>query len=210
MKLFSRVAIVCDHTPEMLQMASALRAMLEGFSLRVEFHHLVQKRQIAEFFSRSDLECDYTVVFTHGDEGKHLTFHVVDQADGDYDKEEGWSSIVFALTPDNIPKYVNGPSGTLISFACGGGRGALPRAFLAAGYDAYVGADADYIDADACLLFATGLFYCLLAEERDSGTRAYTLPEAVEQASKMDPGYYAGTRVFRCWSQGGEEPESAA
>ena len=200
MKMFSRVAIVCDHTPEMLQMASALRAMLEAFSLRVDFHHLIQKRQVIEFFGCSALEYDYTVVFTHGDEGKHLTFHVVDQADGNYSEIQGWSSIVFALTPDKTSEYVKQPKGTLISFACGGGRGKLPQAFLAAGYGAYVGADADYIDADSCLLFASGLFYCLLAEDRDYAPRTYTLPEAVEQASKMDPDFVLGTRPFRCWS----------
>ncbi len=194
MKLFSRVAIVCDHTAEMLQMANALRAMLESFALRVDFHHLIQKRQVVEFFGEATPRCDYTVIFTHGDEGKHLTFHVVDQADGDYEVTHGWESVEFALTPADIAEHVRGPKGALISVACGGGRGTLPQAFLAAGYDTYVGADADYIDSDACLLFTSGLFYFLLAEDRDYAPRTYTLPEAVEQASKRDPDFELGTR----------------
>ena len=52
MKLFDRVAIVCDHTPEILQAASALRTVLECFGLRVDFHYLIQKRQVIEFFKR--------------------------------------------------------------------------------------------------------------------------------------------------------------
>ena len=182
-------------------MANALRAMLEAFALHVEFHHLVQKRQVAEFFGRSRPDCGYTVVFTHGYHGKQLTFHVVDQADGEYDETQGWASIDFALTPGLIAEYVKEPKGTLISLACGGGSEALAQAFLAAGYDAYAGADADYADSDACLLFASGLFYCLLAEERDYAPRTYTLREAVEQASRLDPDFELGTRTFRCWPQ---------
>ncbi len=203
MKLFSRVAIACDHTAEMLQMASALRAMLESFAFHVDFHHLIQKRQVVEFFGPSTPRYDYAVIFTHGDAGKHLTFHVVDQADGDYDKVEGWESVEFALTPAEIAEHVRGPKGVLISVACGGGTDALPQAFLAAGYEAFVGADADYIASDACLLFTSGLFYFLLAEERDYAPHAYTLPEAVEQASKIDPDFELGTRPFRCWLQSG-------
>ena len=47
LRLFTRVAVVCDHT--MLQDAHALRGMHEAFGLQVDFYFFVQKRQIFDF-----------------------------------------------------------------------------------------------------------------------------------------------------------------
>lgn len=198
MKLFDRVAVICDYAPEMLGLAIAIRATLEGFNLGVDFYHLAQKRQVLEFFSRPP-STDYTIVVTHGDGGGQITFSVVDQVDGDYTKVEGWEEAKFALTPDTIPEFVKGQRGTLIVIACGGGKLPLASAFLAAGYDAYIGADAGYYDADAAVLFVASLFYHLRAEDRDYATRAYSLEEAVARAAGADADFVMGTQVFRCW-----------
>lgn len=138
MRLFDRVAIVCDHTPEMLEMAGALRAVLESFTLRVDFYHLIQKRQMLDFFARTG-EADFTVLFTHGEEGKPLTCTLVDQKDGDFEAVHGWEEVKFALTPENIPNVVGGARGTLIAVGCGGGKRTLADAFLAADYEVFVG-----------------------------------------------------------------------
>jgi len=197
MKLFERVAIVCDHTPEMLEMAGALRAMLESFTLRVDFHHLIQKRQMLDFFAQSP-EADFTVLFTHG-EGKQLTFTVVDQEDGDFEAVHGWEEVKFALTPENIPEVVRGAHGTLIAVGCGGGKLTFADAFLAAGYEAFVGAATDYVDGNASLLFLVGFFYHLLAESQDYAPQGYTIEEAVVRASEIDRDFAEGMQAFRCW-----------
>lgn len=197
MKLFERVVIACDYAPEMLGLATAMRAALEGFNLRVDFHRLIQKRQVMDFFSRPP-DADYTILVTHGGGGQ-ITVRVVDQAEGDYSKVDGWDEVKFALTPDNIPEVVKGQRGTLVAIACGGGRQPLASAFLAAGYDAYIGADADYYDGDAAVLFVASLFYHLRTEDRDYATHAYTLEEAVARAAGADADFAVGTRVFRCW-----------
>lgn len=201
MKIFSRVTIVCDHTAEMFKSATALRAALEGYALYVDFCPLFQKRQIAEFFARPALDNDYTVLVSHGDGGKQLSFQMVDQVDGNYENVEGWEEVSYALTPDVISETIKDRKGTLISLACGGGREALAKAFLGAGYDHYIGADMDYIHSNSVQLFAAGLFYFLLAEDRDYAPRAYTVPEAVAQAAAFDPEFDKGTRPFRCWSR---------
>lgn len=198
MKIFDRVVVACDHAPEMLALATAMRATLEGFALRVDFYRLIQKRQVLEFFARPP-DADYTVLCTHGDGGGQISFHVIDQKDGDCSQAEGWEDLTFALTPDNIPTVVQGQTGTLISTACGGGHQPLASAFLAAGYAAYVGADVDYLDGDAGQLFVASLFYHLLAEDRDYAPRTYTLEESVERASGADADFVMGTRAFRCW-----------
>jgi hypothetical protein len=201
MRLFERVAVACDHTPEMLAMAGALRAMLECFTLRVDFYHLIQKRQVLDFFARPP-EADFTVLFTHGEEGRQLTFTVVDQEDADYEATHGWDGVEFALTPENIPEVVKGARGTLIAVGCGGGKPTLAEAFLAAGYSAFVGATTDYVNSDASLLFVVGLFYHLLAESQNYTPHGYTLEEAVARASEIDRDFEEGTRAFRCWRRG--------
>ncbi len=198
MRLFERVAVVCDHTPEMLEMAGALRTMLECFTLRVDLHHLIQKRQVLNFFARPQ-EADFTVLFTHGEEGKQLTFTVVDQEDGDYEAVHGWEGVEFALTPENIPEVVGGAHGALIAVGCGGGQRTLADAFLAAGYEVFVGATTDYVDSNASLLFVVGMFYHLLAETQDYAPHGYTIVEAVARASEIDRDFAEGTRAFHCW-----------
>ena len=198
MRLFERVAVVCDHTPEMLEMAGALRAMLESFTLRVDFHYLIQKRQMLDFFAQSP-KAEATVLFTHGEEGKHLTFTLVDQEDGDFEAVHGWEEVKFALTPENIPNVVGGARGTLIAVGCGGGKRTLADAFLAAGYEVFVGAATDYVDSNALLLFLVGLFYHLLAESQDYAPHGYTIEEAVARASEIDRDFAEGTRAFHCW-----------
>ena len=41
MKLFDRVVIACDNTSGMLVIATSVRAVLESYGLRVDFHRLV-------------------------------------------------------------------------------------------------------------------------------------------------------------------------
>jgi hypothetical protein len=194
MKYFDRVTIACDHTAGMLELAMAMRAVLESYTLRVDFHHLIQKRQVLDFFSHPH-ESDYIVLVTHGHTGNKIVFDVVDQKDDNYAETKGWDSVKFALTPDNIPAIVKNQHGALISIACGGGRPVLASAFLTAGYDAYVGADSSGVDCNAATLFVLGLFYHLIAE----APHIHTLEESVARAAAADPEFEMGTKSFRCW-----------
>jgi hypothetical protein len=161
MQRFTPVAIVCDHT--MVEPACALRAVLESFRLRVDFFRMVQLRQVQSFFADPPARYEYTVIWTHGsgstEEDMHIAFDVVDQKDGDYQRPEGWETVIHKLTPAEIAAYGRHSSGTLISTACGSGREPLAQAFLQRGYRAYIAPLETYYDADAGLLFCITFFY---------------------------------------------------
>ena len=201
MRMFNRVAIVCDKN--MSGAAIALRSVLECFALRVDFHNFVQKRQVVSFFAELHPEYSHTIIVCHGsggDDEPYLMFDVVDQVDGHYDEAEGWEGVTVKLTPSGVLEHVRGTHGTVVSLACGSGCAALARAFLAAGCDAYIGPTSPYLDSDAAVLFALNYFYFLLAEDRDYAPERYTDREAVEKASMVDAGWKYGTESFVRWA----------
>ena len=201
LKLFTPVAIVCDHT--LTEQASALRGVLESFRLRVDFYRFVQKPQVLDFFTQSR-HYAYTIIFCHGGGGTpedmHLRLEVVDQASGDYENPEGWDSVTIELTPANIAEHVRNRNGTLISVACGSGRKPLADAFLKSGYCSYIAPTETYVNSDSTLVFVVNLFYFLMAEDRDYATTTYTEQKAVEKAAQLDPDFCYGTKLFRYYT----------
>lgn len=200
MKLFDSVVIACDHSPDMFSMAKAIQGVLEEFGLRVHFYRLVQKKNVLDFLARQIPACEYVVLCCHGrgsDDDMNITLQVVDQVDGEYDNPNGWDLITFKLTPANIPQYIKDAQGTFISLACGSGREPFAKAFLESGYKSYIAPVLRSYNGDAAVLFTIGLFYHLLASDRDFDKRTYTDKEAVERAAALDSDFELGTRVFR-------------
>lgn len=200
LQLFDQVAIACDRT--MVELASAVRAVLESYRLRVRFFRLVQRRNAVDFFARGVPDCDWTVLVTHGvgeDQDMRIRFEVVDQVDGDWEAPTGWVETNFDLTPRNIPEVVTQAHGNLLSIACGSGRDAFASAFLGAGYGSYIGptTNGGYYDADAALLFVAGFFYYALAGDRDYATATYSDEEAARRAAGIDSDFVFGTGAFR-------------
>lgn len=201
MELFEEVVVVTDARSS--EEAYTVRSILEFYRLRVRFERLVQRRQLDDFFAGRLGRSPYTVVIAHGadtDDGRAIRFVLVDNAGGDPTAAEGWQPVTVDLTARTIPDIVTQGSGALITSSCGGGDNALAEAFLRAGYDAYVGQAQPYYDSGASLVFLTGLFYFLLAEDRDFDPRRYSLEEAVARAAALDPGWKFGTESFRCYS----------
>ena len=202
MKLFDEVAIVTDE--RMVEHADALRRMLESFRLNVRFHRIVQRDQAIAFFANG-VSTDWTVLMSHGastDASVALRFAVIGNDSGNPQAVEGWYPTIVDLTRESIPQLVKSARGTVISTACGGGSAALAEAFLDAGCDAYVGCQTPgYVDGNAMVLFVTGLFYFLLAGDRDLAPRSYSLEEAVRKASEIDPGWPFGTEGFTCFTR---------
>jgi hypothetical protein len=203
MKSFQRpVAVVTDR--DSVEDATAIRAALEVFRLRVDFYRMVQRRHLLAFLAGEHIPYDYTVLCAHGtgpDEAPKLVVEVVDQVAGDHEAATGWESVPVELTPQTIPKLVHAAGGTLMCGACGGGRAPLAQAFLAAGYDAYIGADQRYVDGESAFLFTVGFFYFALAEDRGPGAVAYSDAEAVERAAALDPEFRSGTKWYRYHSR---------
>lgn len=198
MKLFDEVIVACDARGA--EGAMVLRGLLESFRLHVHFYRLVQRRQALDFFGGDRPNCDYMVLHAHGtgdDYEPRIHFELVDQVDGDYQAAEGWESIDFDLTPGNVRDIVKKGRGTVLAGGCGAGRRPLAEAFLAAGFDAYIGATEPYVDADSAGLFTYGFFYFALSADRDFAPRVYSDREAVEQAARFDPGFKHGTRSYR-------------
>lgn len=202
MKMYQSVVICCDKTPKLFQDATAVRAALEAFGLRVHLYDLAQKRGALEFLAGAIPPCDYIVLFCHGGRdsngGRQLGLTVVDQANGDYDNPDGWERVTVGLTPANIPDYVQGMGRTLICVGCGAGQEEFAQAFLKAGFKGYIAPQADYIYANAAMMFVIGFFYHLLTESRiDDNPTKYTDQEALVLASTIDGDHPRGTRIFR-------------
>jgi hypothetical protein len=196
------VAVVTDRTS--VEHASAIRAALEVFRLRVDFYRMVQRRQLLAFLAGEHIRYDYTVLCAHGtgpDNAPRIVLEVVDQVAGDYEAETGWESVPVELIPTTIPELVHAAGGTFICGGCGAGRPPLADAFLAAGYDPYIGAEHRYVDADSAFLFTVGFFYFVLAEDRGPGAVSYSDAEAVERAAALDPSFRYGTKWYRYYSR---------
>lgn len=202
MKLFTPVAVVCDHT--LVEDALAIRSVLESFRLRVDFHRLVQSQQLYEFFAAPPQHYAATVLVCHGsgdDSDPFLRFEVVDQKDGNYQSPDGWEMVTLEWTAARIREHVQGGLGIVLSLACGGGREPLAQAFLDAGCDAYVGVVTPYVDMASAVSFAVNFFYLLMAEDRDYCSARYSVEQAVERAARFDDDWKYGTGSFRCYSR---------
>ncbi len=206
MKLYESVVICCDKVSKQFQDATAVRAALEAFGVRVHLYDLAQKRGALEFFAGAMPECKYVVLFCHGatnaDGEWQLGLQVVDQVDGDYDNRRGWERVTVGLTPANIPDLVRGMGRTLICLGCGAGRESFAQAFLKAGYRAYIAPEGNYVNANAAMLFVIGFFYHLLTEGRLEDRRVgLTDQDSVTLASVLDADYHpCGTRAFHYYS----------
>lgn len=202
MKLFTRVAIICDHT--LLDEALALRRVLESFTLHVDFYQLVQARHVVEFFAAPPAGCDAVIIVVHGDgedSAPYLRFDVIDQETADYQSPTGWHPTILEWTPERIRTQVGKGLGTVISLACGGGRAPLAEAFLDAGCDAYIGAVERYIDMHSAMMFAISFFYWLLAEDRDYCPTRCSASQAADRAKNFDQGWDYGTESFRFYTR---------
>ena len=190
----------------MSQDVSAIRAVLEAFSLRVHLYDLVQKRNALEVLAGDLPGAEYVILCCHGsgtlDGVPRLRLEVIDQADGDYDQAGGWEQAEIELTPANIPDHFRGQGRTLICIGCGSGQEAFAQAFLRAGFRAYIAPRGSGTHTNATLLFIAGFFYHLLA-----ATRVYDEPlphtdqEAVLLAAQADPEYTRGTRTYHFYSE---------
>lgn len=199
MKMFDEVAVVTDARS--LEQAHALRGWLESLRVRVHFYRLTQTRQVLDFFANRAAEHAWTVLVTHGT-GQAIQFRVAHQEHDDWDAVEGWEERNVDLTPAFVASTVKG-SGVLLSLACGGGTQELADAFLDAGYDAYVGMETPYADMDSSLLFMMGVFYFLLAEDRDFAPTGHDLAASVAAARRFDD-WRCGTSTFRLYSRPGD------
>ena len=205
MNLFDSVVIGCDNSLDMIKDARAIRAVLETFGLRVHLYDLTRKREALQFLAGGFSPCQYVILCCHGgddpDAGAQINLQVVDQAGGDYDNAANWERVTVSLTPANIPDIVRGMGRTLICYACGSGREPFARAFLEAGYKAYIAPIGSGVYGNAAVLFVLGLFYHLLTASRlDDEPTCHTDHEAVSLAAEFDANTPRGTRPFRYYS----------
>ncbi len=201
MKMFDSVVIVCDQGS--LDIATAIRASLELFRLRVHFYLCVQKQNVIDVLAGAIPPSDYVVLVNHGIDTDQIDvatldshqagFQVVDLIDGE------WKSIWFALTPSNVLHTVKLPGRTIISGGCSSGREPLAQAFLESGCRAYIG-PVENPDQDVDALFVISFFYHLLVSERDP-TMSCTDQEAVEKARQVDTYFKEGTHLFRYYAE---------
>lgn len=199
MKLFDHVVVACDQTT--LELANAVRAVLECFRLRVHLYELVQRRNAVDFFAGDIPAAEYVILCLGGHHGEAesgsggIGCLVVDNADG------GWEPVEFNLTPDKVPDVVHLVGRTVIALGCNAGEEALASAFLQAGCKAYIGAVRS-VDEFATLVFVTSFFYFLIGPDAgESGRQGYPASEAVCRAASVDSEFPEGTQVFRYYGR---------
>ena len=105
------------------------------------------------------------------------------------------------LTPANVPDIVQGMGRTLICYACGSGQEPFARAFLKAGYKAYIAPSGEGVYGNAGALFVIGFFYHLLTTTRlNDKPTCHTEEGAVALAAEFDANTPRGTRPFHYYS----------
>jgi len=210
MKMFDSVVVVCDQWS--LDIATAIRASLELFRLRVHFYFCVQKQNVLDVLAGQIPPSDYVVLCSHGIDTEKIDvaspdshqagFQVVDMIDGE------WKSIWLALTPSKVAQYVSLAGRTVISGGCSSGREPLARAFLRSGCLAYLGPIED-VDQDADALFIIGFFYHLLSRDRHTDLSCSD-KEAAELEGRFDTRARSGTHLFRYYDDPKQPPPTDA
>ena len=156
--MFESVVIACDQTT--LDMASAIRGVLEGFRLHVYLHFCVQEQNVWDVLAGKIPDSSYVILCATGG-----GFQVVTKREG------VWGPTCVALTPDFVREKVALAGRGIISMGCGTGRQELAQAFLHTGCRAFLGPDDlgpedVHIDQDADTLFVITFFiiYCQASE----------------------------------------------
>lgn len=196
MNIYDRVVIAYDKNLENFQMATAIRGMLECYGLNVSLSWLNEKRNAIDFLAGHIPKADYTILCAHGiGKENRIWLTVIEKVAGtDYRYEE----VEFNLTPDNIGEYVKNAGGTFISTACDSGREVFAKAFLDAGYRAFIAPNVA-VDLTSTVMFICGFFCNMLAHDRDIHKATYTEREAVERAAAIQP-FPDGTAAFQYFS----------
>jgi hypothetical protein len=188
-----RVVIAYDMNLENFQMATAIRGVLEFYGLQVTLVWLNEKQNAIDFFSGHAPKADYTILCAHGiGKENRIWLMVVEKVVG---TEYRYEEVAFNLTPDNIGDYVKNAGGTFITTACDSGCKGFAKAFLDAGYRAFI-APSVAVDLSSAVLFICGFFCNMLAHGRDIHRATYTEREAVERAAAIQP-FPDGTAAFQ-------------
>ena len=189
----SRVVIAYDMNLENFQMATAIRGVLEFYGLQVTLVWLNDKQDAIYFFAGYAIKADYTILCAHGiGKENRIWLMVVEKIAG---TEYRYEEVEFNLTPDNIGEYVKNAGGMFITTACDSGCEEFAKAFLDAGYRAFI-APCVAVDLSSAVMFICGFFCNTLAHDRDIHKATYTEREAVERAAAIKP-FPDGTAAFR-------------
>ena len=193
---------MCDAAPGNFQRASAVRAVIETFGLRVYFYQLLQQQNVIDFLAGDYPNCDYVIWFCYGcpdfDGNEQLNISVVHQKDNDYNNKLGWKRVKVTLTPSTLSNYIKNPKGALI---CGSATGKYwSQAFLSLGYQAYIAPKTIDLACNSYILFITGFFYYLTMHGLDYTDEKFTPKKSVAKAAAMDRDYEGGTKLFEYYS----------
>jgi hypothetical protein len=201
MQMFDSVVIACDQIN--LDIATAIRGVLEGFRLHVYLHVCVQERNVLDVLAGKIPHSSYVILCATGG-----GFQVVTQREG------VWGPACVVLTPDFVRQKVALAERGIISMGCGTGRQELAQAFLHTGCRAFLGPDDlgpedVHIDQDANALFVITFFYHLLSGVRSPAhhrveAEAEAEAEAVRRAAAADSDLREGTHLYRYYTTNNE------
>ncbi|WP_436774664.1 hypothetical protein [Yinghuangia sp. YIM S09857] len=111
--------------------ATALRGMLEGFGVRVNFFPVGQPRHLVAALGGERTVAPYVVIACHGDEGVILLDELADEP-------AAFQPFNGALGPTEVRRHLELSGSVVIATGCDTGDEALARAFLDAGAEAYI------------------------------------------------------------------------
>lgn len=184
MRFGSHIRIIADHSWERYRVARSFESIAQAFCMNTTLIRATTEDELKRHGSAHSDEYQMTVLTCHGgpDEKQDIG---LDWTVARHVKDTEWTHDTLRLTPATIGEYFAHGAGTLLCVACWSGTSELARAFLDAGYEAYI-APAKTSDCFSGLQFYAVLLGYLVYEERDYRPERLSIAACVQKARKID------------------------
>ena len=206
MRFGEKARIMYNNGRDALHQLQGYRGMLDYYALdtsvvRVEVEDKLKRALL------DDAEYAITLLLCHGwgrtDDEAVISWTIQRQVN-----EIEWEPAELHLTKENIADFVTTGNGILVNLACWSAKVVWADTFLNAGFHWYI-APEKTSDMFSAYQFVGAFLGYLVYEERDSGKRVVSVPEAVEMARKIDD-FCDGAAGFRVYGGNMEHDAPAA
>ncbi|NKB69807.1 MAG: hypothetical protein GKR89_22270 [Candidatus Latescibacteria bacterium] len=199
MKFWDSVVIFTET--DTVYKAMCIRGLLEGMHITVHIQVVDCSQHVENFLAGRYPQAAFVIWCTHGtmrtESENVLSPTLWDVLGKDEQGRDDFEEIKRDIGPEEIVQKNTAPRKTFITISCHSGKKPLAEAFLAAGWENYIGTD-EACETSSCLVYLATLFSLLRAEDRDNPEeqRVYSVPEAAAIAREVEDFPLMGTRAF--------------
>jgi hypothetical protein len=194
------MSIAYDLSPDSYRAAVGYRAVLEYYTHCVTQVQLDSEEKARSFFGHPPRSA-LTLLPCHGWGERESEAVLSLEVQRQVNRIEH-EAAQLRLTPARLGEVVGPGAGIFLSLACWSGKRTFARAFLAAGYDAFL-APEKTSDVFSAFQFVAAFAGSLLHEVRDWGAYPISTRQAFERARRSDD-YWDGAAGFRLFEREGE------